>query len=121
VAKFDYQDARDTAKALIDEFGAGGSFVTPASDGGIDAATGDPTGASPIVKNGVVTPILDYEAKEIDGTSVLSGDGKAFFYGAAPSIGDVHVQNDQTWRVVGFSSFTSVDGIVVYAQVQLRK
>jgi hypothetical protein len=51
----------------------------------------------------------------------LSGDGKAFFYGAVPSIGDTHVQNDQTWRVVGLTSFTSVDGILVYVQVQLRK
>lgn len=121
MAKFDYEDARDTAKALIDEFGANGAFVTPAANGGIDAATGDPTGASPITKNGVVTPIFDYEVNEINGTSVLSGDGKAFFYGAVPSIGDTHVQNDQTWRVVGLTSFTSVDGILVYVQVQLRK
>ena len=121
MAKFDYVDAKNTAKTLIDEFGASGSFTSPEANGGIDPATGDISAATPVVKTGVVTPVLNYKASEIDGTSVLNGDGYAFFYGTAPSIGDVHVQNGETWRVVSVSGLMSVEGVEVYIQVQLRK
>lgn len=122
MAKFDYLKAKKTATGLIDKFGQDGTFTTPSVNGGIDPATGDPVASSVITKNGLVTPVLSYKEQEINGSNIKGGDGFVYFAGdTLPVIGDNITINAETWRVILVTNITSVNNIIVFTKVQLRK
>ena len=120
MAKFDYAEAAQDAKELIDEFGGAGSF-SRVSGGGIDPVTGDSTPETTTTVTGTVTPVLSYRANEVNGESVLQGDGYVFFDGAAVLVDDYITINAEVWRAVNISKIESVDGVTVYQRVQLRR
>ena len=120
MAKFDYNQAAADAKELIEEFGGPGSFVR-VTGGGIDPATGDSSASTTETITGTVTPILNYRADEVNGESVKRGDGYVYFDGASVSINDTTTMNGEVWRAVDVITLKSVDGVLVYQRVQLRR
>lgn len=120
MSKFDYSKAQATAQRLIDKFGDGGSF-TRTSQGNIDPVTGNSTGGSTLTISGTITPILSYKNSEVDGASIMQGDGYAYFDGQGLRVGDYTTVNNETWRVVSVSGITSISGVNVYQKVQVRR
>jgi hypothetical protein len=118
---FDYDDARDLALELINEFGEAGEVIQVGSTGGYDAF-GDVTPAvADVVISGIVTPILDYANSEIDGANVIAGDGYVYFHSdIAPEIDMQLTINSKTFRVINVISLDSVGGVNVYRALQLR-
>ena len=121
MAKFDYEKARLKAAKIIAKFGGPGTFKTPPKNGGLDPKTGDPISQGEILKPGLITPIIKYKGQEIDGDSIIGGDGSIFFEGPKINIGDQVTINGETWRAIGFETLSSIEGIVVFTQIQLRK
>lgn len=120
VAKFDYGKAQETAERLIDKYGAPGSF-TRTTQGDIDPATGEQGAGTTTMINGTVTPVLSYKASEINGESVQRGDGYVYFDGGEIAINDKATINGDLYRCVDVSSIKSVEGVLVYQKIQLRR
>lgn len=119
---FDYIQARQDAKEIIEEFGADGSFVQPGNNGGLDSS-GDPVAAQlDITISGIITPLLQYKTKDIDDTQVLMGDSYVFFHSADPvEVGMITTVNNKTFSVKHVTTLDSVGDINVYRKLQLRK
>lgn len=126
---FNYTVAAEKAKALIEKFGAAGSFVLKGSGGvGVDEF-GDPLPPAPdVTYSGTVTPVLAFKANEIgaflqgNNESIQVGDSYVFFDSATPPvIGAITTINGDTWRVVAVESLTSVGGVRVFTKLQLRR
>ena len=120
MAKFDYGKAQETAERLIDKYGAPGSF-TRTTQGDIDPATGEQGAGTTTMINGTVTPVLSYKASEINGESVQRGDGYVYFDGGEIAINDKATINGDLYRCVDVSSIKSVEGVLVYQKIQLRR
>lgn len=120
VDKFDYAEVEQSAKELIEFFGGDGSF-SRIDGGSIDPFTGEASLQTTETLNGTVTPVLSYKASEIDGTVIQQGDGYVFFYGEALGIGDTATLNGQDYRVINVSKIESVEGVLVYQKVQVRR
>lgn len=120
VAKFDYVKAQATAKKLVEKFGESGTF-TRTVQGAIDPATGEQGASTNISNNGTVTPVLRFSNDEVNGESVQRDDGFVFFDGGEVAINDNVTINGETWRCVDVSKIKSVNGVLVYQKVQLRK
>ena len=122
MSKQDYNKARATAERLITKFGAAGAVVIEGNDGGWDNATMQPIAATPDVTiDGIVTPVMPYSSREIDGSTILPTDGFAYFHAdSIPPIGATHTQNGKPYRVQGVKTLTSVDGVNVYSKLQVR-
>ena len=120
---FDYGEARETAEALIGEFGESATLAKPGTDAGYDPNTGDPIPSIPgSYVNGLVTPLLSYKSTEIDGELIQAGDSYCFFHSTeAPAIGMILTVNGLDWRVVSIVDLTSVDGVNVFRKLQLRR
>ena len=120
VAKFDYIKAQATAKKLVEKFGESGSF-TRTVQGAIDPATGEQGAGTTTMINGTVTPVLSYKASEINGESVQRGDGYVYFDGGEIAINDKATINGDLYSCVDVSSIKSVEGVLVYQKIQLRR
>ena len=123
--KFDYSDARETARQLINDFGQAGRFIKSGDTGGFDEF-GNPTGGgNEIVIDGIVTPLLPIskDGMESGGANIIDGDKMCFFHSEqAPEIGYEHTQNGVKWRVVSvLKEITSVDGVNVFRKFQMRR
>ena len=120
---FDYGEARETAEALIGEFGESATLAKPGTDAGYDPNTGDPIPSTPgSYVDGLVTPLLSYKSTEVDGELIQAGDSYCFFHSdEAPEIGMILTVNWLDWRVVSIVDLTSVDGVNVFRKLQLRR
>ena len=119
---FDYNNARATAKKLIEKFGQPGSLVKKGNSGGYDSSGNVIAPQPDVTINGTVTPLLRYKQAEIDGESVLSTDSYAFFHSStAPAIGMMININSQQFRVIDLKTLDSVDDINIYRKLQLRR
>lgn len=98
MATFDYAEMQDVAHELITEFGQAGTVtrLAPADlvYGGTPTATDYPA---------VLVP-MQYEAREIDGTVIKTGDVKIYISAVGlpitPQPGDLAVVNGKTYRII---------------------
>lgn len=119
---FNYADAAAKAKALIEKFGAPGSFIVPGNDGGYDSDGNVIPATPPTTIPGTITPLLQYKAAEIDGEVIRTGDAYVFFDSSTqPAIGNTTTLNGLSYRAVMVNSLTSVGGVRVFTKVQLRR
>jgi hypothetical protein len=123
VDKFDYSKSRNIAAKLIDKFGESGSFVAAGSGSGGYDDLGNVIPAQPdTVINGTITPLLSYKQSEIDGETILIGDGYVFFHSeTAPPIDSKTTLNGLVYRAVWVESLDSVAGVNIFRKVQLRR
>lgn len=123
VDKFDYSKARAVAAKLIDKFGASSSFVIAGTGAGGYDDLGNVISTQPdTVIDGTITPLLSYKASEIDGETILQGDGYVFFHSdTAPEIGATTTLNGLVYRAVWIEQLDSVAGVNVLRKVQLRR
>lgn len=86
---FNYARAAKAAERLIARFGQAGTLRRP-TDSGADykSAPGAPTNRP------CKFVVLDYEAREIDGTRILETDKQAFYSGPEPLTSDELVEFD---------------------------
>ena len=106
VDKFDYSKARAVAAKLIDKFGASSSFVIAGTGAGGYDDLGNVMPAQPdTIISGTITPLLSYKQSEIDGETILMGDGYVFFHSdTAPAIGATTALNSLIYRAVWVES-----------------
>lgn len=118
---FDYEAAKRTATNVILKYGAAGQVIKKGVTEGFDDS-GNATGStSDVIIHGLITPLVLYTTKEIDGTSIISGDSWVYFQSeAAPDVGMQVTLNSVTLRVTAKPSVVSVGGIVLYYKLQLR-
>ena len=119
---FDYTEANQDAGELIVEFGQASSFVVAGTGSGGYDDYGNVTAADPDTTiSGIVTPLLRYKQREIDGEQILSTDSYVFFHSdVEPPIDSKVTINGTTYRSVNVVKIDSVDGINVYRKIQLR-
>lgn len=121
---FDYIDARNTAKELIEEFGQAGKVIKKGSTGGYDEHGNLKPDDPDAEVNGTITPLLRYNSNEIDGESIQDGDAYVFFHSDSDVDDWINYQvavNGVTFRVVGMVTLDSVDDINVFRKLQLRR
>ena len=121
---FDYDDARETAKELIECFGASSSLVKKGTTGGFDEGGNAESDSPDITIDGIITPLVKYKTHEIDGKTIITGDAWAFFYTESTVEIEVDMQatiNGKTFSVKGVEILSSVDDINIYTRLQLRK
>ena len=118
----DYNEFAALATELIEEFGAAGSVYTTGTESSTDMFGNVITGEPATVISGTITPLLQYDSAEVDGSVVLVGDCYAFFDSTnEPLEGMLATVNGVEWRIVGVTKFDSADGIKVYRKLQLRR
>jgi hypothetical protein len=120
---FNYERAAQSAAKLIAKFGGAGSVTKQGVTGEGFDQNGDPIPDSPdITISGTITPLLQFKSSEIDGSAIQMGDSYVFFDSVdAPEIDMQTTVNSVTFRIVDIKSLTSVDDIVVFRRLQLRK
>ena len=119
---FDYVDARETAKEIIEEFGEAGTFVLEGVKGGYDSDGNEVADSQDVIITGTVTPLLDYSTSDIDGVNILKSDSLCYFHSdTLPTVGMTHTQNGVKYRAQNIETLTSVGGVVVYYEIQLRR
>ena len=119
---FDYVDAKATADRLIAKFGAPAQLVKDNSGGGFDSDGNAIPDAPDTIINGICTPILRYKRAEIDGQNIQYDDGYVYFStDGVPEIGMTLTLNNDVFRIVNTMPLTSVDGVVVYRKLQVRR
>ena len=118
---FDYSGARDEALALISECGAPGQAIKKGTTGGYNSE-GDLAPDTPdVVIDGIVTPLLQYKTREIDGSSIQAGDSFVFFHSETePEINMQITINGKTLRIIDVYKLSSVDDINIFRKIQLR-
>jgi len=116
-----YTSAAATAKRLLSKFGAPAWLHHPDGGSGIyDPNTGTVTAATTAYP--CTAAVLNYSAKDIDGTLVLAGDAKVLIapdVGQAPEANDKIVTADRQMTVVRCSPVAPA-GVVVLYEVQVR-
>jgi len=119
---FNYTNARLTATKLITKFGEAANFVIKGNDGGYDD-DGNVIAPQPDTNiSGIVTPLLRYKSKEVNETTILTGDTYVFFDSNNDvPVGAVITINGDTLRAVNSEELTSVSGVNVYRKIQLRR
>ena len=122
VDKFDYNKSALVAKSLIERFGANSSFIVKGNSGGYDEDGNVIAASADTSIIGTVTPLLQYKAMEIDGSTVKTGDCYVFF----DSVADVPISaqitlNGELFRAVAIAGLTSAKGVKVYRKIQLRR
>ena len=134
---FDYNDARETALELITEFGQHSKVVKKGATGGTDAFGNPLEDVHDQEVGGIVTPLLQYNSREVNGESIRTGDCYVFFhsdsdiddwfkYLFAPIANNPELNlqitiNGVTFRIVEIYSLDSVDDINVFRKLQLRR
>ena len=119
---FDYDDARATAKELIECFGGDGQLVLKGTSGGFDNdGNATPDTADSII-DGIITPLMKYTTMEINGKSILENDAWVFFHSDETPLVNMQITlNGKTFRVVDTGELSSVDDVTIYNKLQLRK
>lgn len=120
---YDYAAARKLALKVITKFGAPGSVVKKGVSGGGFDNSGDPIPDSPDVTIlGTVTPLVRFKTKEINETTIKSGDSYVLFASdVAPEIDMQITINFDTFRIVDLIDLSSVDDENIFRRLQLRK
>ena len=122
MAEFDYQQAATDARLIIGDFGRSGAFVVQGVSGGFDPITGDTLAdTADTAISGLVTPVLMYRNSEIDGTTIIQGDGYVYFSGDSVPVGATLTVNGDTYRAVNIIKLQSLDGVMVYQKIQVRR
>lgn len=118
---YNYERARDTAMRAITKYGSFGQLVKKGVAGGYDN-DGNPTPSTPDVAiDGIITPLVKYTSKEVDGSSIIAGDSWVYFHSEdEPSIGMQATVNGVVFRVIDIHQLSSVDGTNIYRKLQLR-
>ena len=123
--QFDYNEAHDDAAELIEFFGQAGSVVKKGNSSGWDDSGNQIPVEPDTVINGIVTPKLDYDSSEVNGTSILMGDASVLFesniQSEVPEIDMMITLNGDTFRIISIEELTSVDNINVYRELTIRK
>jgi len=121
---FNYTGARKRAKKIITKYGEDSSLVKKGITSGKDR-DGDPIANTPdITIIGIITPLIEYETKEIDGKSIIVGDAWAYFHTESNIDIEIDMQttiNSKPFSVKGIETLSSVDDINIYTRLQLRK
>jgi len=119
---YDWDNARLISLGQIEKYGAPGSVVKKGTTGGFDS-NGDVKAAVPdVVIPGTITSLSDYKPREIDGTVIQVGDSWAYFHSETPpEIGMQTTVNGVDFRIVGTPKLVSLDGVVIWQKLQLRK
>lgn len=120
---YDYAAARRLAEKVITKFGAAGSVVKKGITGGGFDANGDVIPDSPdVIIPGLVTPLVQFKTKEIDGTTIQAGDSYVFFHSDTIPAVDMQITiNTETFRIVGIIKLSSVGDVNIFRRLQLRK
>ena len=94
-----YDNATKTAQNLLKKFGQPLTF-THVEKGAFDPVTGSYSG-NVTTTHTVNGARFDYNAREIDGTTILMGDCRVYLEakGYAPQVKDTCVIDGKTWRV----------------------
>lgn len=116
---FDYASLQVTANRLIEQFGQTATISRQAASGATPwAPTLTETGYE------VKSVMLDYSAREIDGTDILSTDQKAYVavgtLPIAPKPGDTLTVGGVAFEVIRSMPLAPA-GVSVFFQLQLRK
>ena len=115
-----YTNASNTARSLLLKFGQAVTLTGTSSSGEYDPATGEVITPTTSSVTGVGA-LFGYNANEIDGTIIQSGDSKLTLYtNGSPEIGMTTVLNGSTWRVESIDTLAPA-GEVVYYVLRLRK
>lgn len=120
---YDYAAARKLALKVITKFGAPGSVVKKGVSGGGFDNNGDPIPDSPDETIlGTVTPLVRFKTKEINETTIKSGDTYVFFHSDVEPEIDMQITiNFDTFRIVGLIELSSVEDENIFRRLQLRK
>jgi len=119
---FFYADMVETATNLLDKFGFTGQLVKDDSSVGDYDDSGNyiaPTTATTI--DCIITPIIGFRAKEIDGVSILASDGKIYLDCTEdPEIGMTTTINGNKYRLVKDMGMKTNAGDVLFRCWQVR-
>lgn len=121
---FDYDDARETAKEIIEDYGGASSLVKKGTTGGYDSGGNIQANSPDVTIIGIVTPLVSYKTAEVDGESIIKGDAWAFFYTESNIAIEIDMQitiNSKTFSVKDIKILSSVNDINIYTKLQLRK
>lgn len=120
---YDYAAARKLALKVITKFGAPGSVVKKGVSGGGFDNNGDPIPDSPdITILGTVTPLVRFKTREINDTTIKSGDSYVFFHSDVEPEIDMQITiNFDTFRIVDLIDLSSVNDENIFRRLQLRK
>ena len=121
---YNYNKAREQAKKIISKFGSASSLVRKGLTGGFDSEGNVEADSPDILINGIATPLVSYTSKEIDGTSIISGDAWVLFHTDSATIIEIDMQitiNSKTFSVKNIERLSSVGDINIYTKLQLRK
>lgn len=121
-----YEQDRETVTELILEYGGAGQLILVGTTGGFDGS-GDSTPDTPsTLIDGILTPIINYKNHEIDGESVIKGDGYILWQ-SATKLSELVVEklqitiNGTLFRVKDIGELTSINGVNLAYKLQLRK
>lgn len=114
---FSYANTAETARRLLERFGAVAT-LRRATSGGYDPATGE--SAPTAVDHAVIAVVIAYDQKYIDGTLIQQGDQRAFLDASqAPAQGDTFAWQGKDWHVVAVKPIAPA-GTPVLFEAQLR-
>jgi hypothetical protein len=118
---FDYDAAREIARQTIEKYGGAGQAIKPGATGGFDSSGNVTPDIADVIIDGIITPLVLYTIKEINGTSIKEGDSWVYFQSDTKP--DVNMQitlNGVTLRIVAIPTVTSISGVNIYQKLQLR-
>ena len=119
---FNYEEAHADAKELIEFFGEPASVVKKGNSGGYDSSGNVIAPQPDVTISGTVTPKIDFEVSEVNGSSILMGDATVFFESVTtPEIGMMITLNGETYRIIDTDTLTSVGDINVYRELHIRQ
>lgn len=119
---FDYDAAKEIAKQTIEKYGGAGQVIKKGTTGGYDSGGNVTPDVPDTIIDGLITPLVLYTVKEIDGKTIVSGDSWVYFQSeTSPDINMQVTLNGVTLRIVAIPTVASISCVVLYYKLQLRK
>lgn len=126
MAEFDYNEARETAKEIIEFFGDPVDLIKLGQAGGYDEYDNPVADEPDTTISGTCSPLLDYDASmmgaynEAD-TQIQVGDKYCYYHAdSSPELGMQITVNSVLYVVKSIVWLSSLSDVRIYTKLQLR-
>jgi hypothetical protein len=117
----DYESTSAEIKAFLEEYGELLELTLKGNSGGFDSSGNSISPTADTTIEGVCTPIVRFRNSEVDGKTIISGDGYCLFQGTQDAaVGMLIPMYGNTYRVVDENGVKSINGIRLYQKLQVR-
>lgn len=118
---YDYEEGQLRAAELFLYYGGNVQFTIKGVEGGYDDDGNAIVPQPETTIEGLATPVVNFKTSEVDGKTILMGDGYCFYQGDDDiAIGAQLTTGSKTYRVIASNVLSSINGITIFQKLHVR-